>query len=196
MFQASCGQGRLDSTKRARKLGPGAQDFWKTCSCKHSQYEAPDLCVLVWTHPRNYSVVSKCYLRTINHTVMAMAINYNWLFLWEKTINEVFLVLITGISGLNCIVIGVMFINLAILWGLRFVAVINFDGYFQIYIYIYILRSLCGSCVDLNLQFGILQNANWSWTFINNPSRRFPYARFAQFHHHQVHLKFISCGRH
>ena len=30
----------------------------------------------------------------------------------------------------------------------------------------------------------------------NNPSRRFPYVRFAQFHHHQVHLKFISCGRH
>ena len=31
---------------------------------------------------------------------------------------------------------------------------------------------------------------------INIPSRRFPYVRFAQFHHHhQVHLKFISCGK-
>ena len=29
--------------------------------------------------------------------------------------------------------------------------------------------------------------------YINIPSRRFPYVRFAQFHHHQVHLKFISC---
>ena len=32
--------------------------------------------------------------------------------------------------------------------------------------------------------------------FKNIPSRRFPYVRFAQFHHHQVHLKLISCGRH
>ena len=87
---------------------------------------------------------------------MAMAISYNhkWIFLWDKkkhSINEVFLVLITGISGLNCIVIGVMFINLAIVWGLHFVAVINFDGSSKIYI----IMSLCGSCVDLNLQFGI-----------------------------------------
>ena len=31
-------------------------------------------------------------------------INYNWLFQWDKkhSINGVFLVLITGISGLNC----------------------------------------------------------------------------------------------
>ena len=38
-------------------------------------------------------------------TVMAMAISYNWLFLWDKnqSINGVkLLVLITGVSGHNC----------------------------------------------------------------------------------------------
>ena len=30
------------------------------------------------------------------------------------------------------------------------------------------------------------------YVYINNPSRRFPYVRFAQFHYHQVHFKCIS----
>jgi len=50
-------------------------------------------------------------ISAINHdwtcftTVMAMAISYNWLFQWDKkhVLNGVFLVLITGISGHNCI---------------------------------------------------------------------------------------------
>ena len=39
------------------------------------------------------------------HTVMAMAISYNWLFLWDEihSINGVSSVLITGMWGLNCI---------------------------------------------------------------------------------------------
>ena len=32
-----------------------------------------------------------------------------------------------------------------------------------------------------------------SWQKHTNPSPRFPYVRFAQFHHHQAHFKCISC---
>ena len=42
---------------------------------------------------------------------MAMAISYNWLFLWDKrhSINGGFLVLITGILGHNCIYIYMIY---------------------------------------------------------------------------------------
>ena len=41
----------------------------------------------------------------VSGAVMAMAIRYNWLFLRDKrhSIHGVFLVLITGILGLNCV---------------------------------------------------------------------------------------------
>ena len=50
-------------------------------------------------------VAKKCQTLLRNFQRKAMAISYNWLFLWDKrhSINGVRLVLITGISGLNCV---------------------------------------------------------------------------------------------